>query len=176
MKEIEIILLSVVEGFTANNVVRWLIMKRYMMTRSKLSLSDEWETPQWVFDQLCYAYSVRPLLDVAATEENTKCEYHFNKQQDGLEINWCEDIWCNPPHSKTRQFVEKAYEQWQKHNINIMMLIPLNSIGTKYSEKYIKDSAEWHPLYFRIKFLRDGVESEYPSRNGYAVVIWRARK
>ena len=83
------------------------------------------------------------------------------------------DVWCNPPHSKTEKFVRKAVQQWAKHNISIMMIIPANSICTKYAEQCIEPHAEYHPIFFRPKFLRDGVASKDPSRNSYFVVIWR---
>ena len=146
------------------------------MTKSALSASDEWETPQEVYDQLCYAYEITPMMDVAATSKNFKCEFYLSKFYDALTCDWVFDSWCNPPHSQTGKFVQKAHEQWQKHNINILMIIPANSICTKYSEKYIKDSAEYHPIYFRPRFLRDGVPAKDPARNSYFVVIWRARK
>ena len=147
-------------------------------SRSPLSRSDEWETPQDVFEQLCYAYGIKCEMDVACTDENCKTKYRLPNVS-ALDIDWVNcyksDVWCNPPHSLTGKFVKKAHEQWQKHNINILMIIPANSICTKYSEKYIKDSAEYHPIYFRPKFLHDGKPSKDPARNSYFVVIWRAR-
>jgi hypothetical protein len=83
------------------------------------------------------------------------------------------DVWCNPPHSKTEDFVRKAFEQWKKHNINIMMIIPANSMCTNYAEECIVPHAEYHPINRRFcKFLINGKTKDH-ARNGYFVVIWR---
>lgn len=46
----------------------------------------EWETPQWLFDELNKEFSFN--LDVASTNENAKCEIHFTQEDDGLQKNW----------------------------------------------------------------------------------------
>lgn len=151
-------------------------------------MSDEWGTPDWVYDQLCEAYDIHPTIDLAANSMNTMCFHYFDIEDDALSREWntcsCDfppeedlndDRWLNGPHSLTKQFVIKAHEQWLKHNINILMIIPANSICTKYAEKYIHGSAEYHPIFFRPRFLRDGVPAKDPARNSYFVVIWRKR-
>lgn len=150
--------------------------------RSDQSLSDEYETPQEVYDQLCYGYAIFPKLDVAASLANSKCENCIIMSEDALTNDWITplesdpvDVWCNPPHSMTEKFVRKAVQQWAKYNMNIMMIIPANSICTKYAKECIEPHAEYHPIFFRPKFLRDGKPSDDPSRNSYFVVIWRKR-
>ena len=145
------------------------------MSRTELSLSDEWETPQELYDHLCEKYTVFPQLDVCATLENRKCgDYYFEDRcGGGLVCNWKKDVWCNPPHSKNEEFVIKAYEEWSKHNINIMMILPANSMCTNYAEHLIQPYAEYHPINRKFcKFLYNGKVKD-SSRNGYFVVIWR---
>ena len=48
--------------------------------------SDEWSTPQDVFDELNAEFHFD--LDPCATDENHKCENYFTKEQDGLKQNW----------------------------------------------------------------------------------------
>lgn len=50
------------------------------------SNSDEWETPQSVFDELDAVYHFD--LDACATEQNAKCRRFFDKAQDGLKQSW----------------------------------------------------------------------------------------
>ena len=152
--------------------------------RTELSLSDDWETPQKLFDYLCEKYKITPEYDVAATDDNSKCMYLISKEdQDGLTHEWniqsdiqfpnYADVWCNPPHSKNEEFVKRAYDQWVKHNINIMMILPANAMCTNYAENWIEPFAEYHPINRRFcKFLYKG-EKKDSSRNGYFVVIWR---
>ncbi len=142
------------------------------LLKTELSLSDEWETPQELYDYLCKKYKIKPELDVAANRTNTKC---LAWSELAFDIHWCRDVWCNPPHSKNEAFVRKAFNEWDKHNINIMMILPANSLCTNYAEDYILPYAKYHPINRKYcNFLHKG-ESKDHSRNGYFVVIWRKR-
>ena len=139
---------------------------------------DSYESQDKLLERMENNYELKFELDAAAKDYNSKCRENY--LDDALHQEWLVngkpvDVWCNPPHSKTKEFVKKAFEQWDRYNINIMMIIPANSICTKYADKYIIDSAEYHPIIGRPRFLRDGELSEYPSRNSYFVVIWRKR-
>lgn len=48
--------------------------------------SDEWETPQEVFDSLDAEFHFS--LDPCANEQNHKCERYFSAEQDGLKNSW----------------------------------------------------------------------------------------
>lgn len=48
--------------------------------------SDEWETPQDLFDKLNETYHFD--LDVCATKQNAKCDRFFDATQDGLKKSW----------------------------------------------------------------------------------------
>ena len=49
-------------------------------------MSDEWETPQDIFDWWNAIYQFD--LDVCATEQNAKCPVFFSKEKDGLLQKW----------------------------------------------------------------------------------------
>lgn len=50
------------------------------------STTDEWETPQDLFDKLNSIFCFT--LDACADEKNHKCEKYFTKEQDGLSQSW----------------------------------------------------------------------------------------
>lgn len=56
--------------------------------------SDEWETPQGLFDQLNDEFHFT--LDPCASDENHKCESYFTKEDDGLQEKW--GGWCSAIH------------------------------------------------------------------------------
>ncbi|MCH9657189.1 phage N-6-adenine-methyltransferase [archaeon] len=154
------------------------------MSRTELSLSDEWETQQKLYDQLCKKYDIDPKLDVSATSQNTKCLVYMDEKDDALQLDWMyfgNDVWCNPPHSKTKQFVLKAHEQWMKHDINIMMLVPLQTLGRKYFndifDNYItpKKGTEWHRVQPRPVFTHPDQEKQENAKQEYVVLIWRTQ-
>ena len=148
------------------------------MQKSELSLSDEWETPKELYDHLCEKYKIHPQLDVCCNKQNKKCDYGIF--DNALERDWIvpydfevDIIWCNPPHSLNKEFVKRAYDQWVKHNITIMMILPANTLCTNYAENWISPFAEYHPINRGFcKFLHEGKALDH-SRNGYFVIIWR---
>jgi len=154
--------------------------------RSEASLSDEYETPDFIIAELSKQYGIFPTLDVACRmdKNNRKCQsgIHVDLENDALDTEWNHtnfskeypDVWCNPPQTKCKEFVLKANEQNIKHNINIMMIIPANVLTTNYFAEVIQN-VEYHPIKGRITFLVDGKPSPYPARNGYFVVIWRKK-
>ena len=50
------------------------------------SATDEWATPQGLFNQLDETFHFE--IDVCASAENAKCERYFTKEQDGLQQDW----------------------------------------------------------------------------------------
>lgn len=163
------------------NTVPQSNLQLHQKPRSEASLSDEWETPNSLYESLCYKYKVFPSLDLCADETNSKCHYYKTKKDSALNAladsfihDLKPDIWVNPPHSITEDIVRICLKIWSLWNVNIMMIIPANSICTKYAEECIEPHAEYHPIFYRPKFLRDGEEKD-PARNSYFVVIWRKK-
>lgn len=80
------------------------------MNRSLFSSKTyEWSTPQWLFDKLNAVHHFD--LDVCASAENHKCEYYFDKSQDGLSREWVGTVWMNPPYGREIwKWVKKACE------------------------------------------------------------------
>lgn len=63
------------------------------------SKTDNWSTPQWLFDQLNEEFHFT--LDVCADPQNAKCVQYFTREQDGLSKEWDGTVWCNPPYGRT---------------------------------------------------------------------------
>ena len=130
------------------------------MNRSLLSSkSNEWATPQTVFDELNKEFNFT--LDPAATSENAKCQRFFTKEQDGLKQDWSgETVFCNPPYGREiGKWVEKCYNEHIKHNITVVMLIPART-DTTYFHEYIYTHAEIRFIKGRIKFIQNGKEGD----------------
>ena len=138
-----------------------------------MSIDDEFETPPQLYNDLCNKYRVFPKLDTAANQGNSLCERFC---VNGLEESWSTDAWCNPPHSITGKFVEKAYNEWRQNNINILMIIPANTVSSIFWHTYIVGHAEYYAQpKGRIKFNKNKQPTKYQARNAYMVVIWRVR-
>lgn len=117
------------------------------------SASEEWGTPQDLFDELNYVYNFT--LDPSASDYNHKCEKYFTKDDDGLSKSWSgETVFCNPPYGRhIGDWVKKAYDESLK-GTKIVMLIPART-DTRWFHDYIyrKDNVRVEFIRGRLKFV-----------------------
>lgn len=112
--------------------------------------SDEWETPQKIFDELNEEFHFN--LDPCATDNNHKCDVYYTKEDDGLVQNWGgASVFCNPPYSDISRWVEKCFYEGCKDNTTVVMLIPSRT-DTKYFHNYIYMRSEIRFIKGRVRF------------------------
>lgn len=124
--------------------------------------SDEWETPQDLFDKLNEKYHFD--LDACATEQNAKCRRFFDKAQDGLRQSWGGyTVWCNPPYSQIVDWVRKAAHE-QRNGTTTVMLIPART-DTKWFHEYVykKRGVSIQFIKGRLKFSGAMNSAPFPS-------------
>ena len=126
------------------------------------SASEEWATPQEVYDKLNEEF--RFTLDPCATEDNAKCATFFTKQQNGLLQNWeGHRVFCNPPYGQIiYQWVKKAFEESQKPNTKVVMLLPSRT-DTRWFHDFIYNKATIRFLKGRLKFGNSNNSAPFPS-------------
>ena len=148
------------------------------------SLSDEWGTPQDLYDELHVEFNFQ--IDLAATERNTKCSLFFSRGDDALVQSWHNTRtrlrgWLNPPYSRkfSRAFILKAAAERLK-GFTTVMLLPART-DTRAFHEAIYDRTIWAPrpgieirfLSGRIRFLdADGLagnSAPFPSM----IVVFR---
>jgi len=92
-------------------------------------ISDCWQTPEWLFDDLNEEFNFD--IDLCATEDNSKCslygadylinefsDKHYNNVKTETFKLFCDTYqisvaFCNPPYSNPKPFIEKAWEDSQ---------------------------------------------------------------
>lgn len=111
----------------------------------------DWCTPQDFFNELDAEFHFT--LDAAATEKSAKCSKYFTPETDGLKSSWGgEIVFCNPPYGRQiGDWVRKAYEEGQKPDTTVVLLIPART-DTTYFHDYIYGKAEIRFLKGRLKF------------------------
>lgn len=130
--------------------------------------TDEWETPQDVFDRLNEEFDFD--LDPCATGQNHKCSTYYTKDQDGLSKTWGGSrVFCNPPYSEIKKWVRKAYEESFKPGTIVVLLIPART-DTKYFHDYILHRSEIRFIKGRLRYSNSRHNCPFPSM----VVIFRA--
>jgi phage N-6-adenine-methyltransferase len=129
--------------------------------------SDEWSTPQWLFEMLDEEFQFN--VDAAANEENAKCLFRFD---DALDRPWYEGddpeliekldevgipvartFWLNPPYSAGNidKFMAKAYEESQKGAV-VVCLVPC-ATDTRWWHNYVMKAQEIRFIKGRVRFV-----------------------
>ena len=122
--------------------------------------SDEWTTPQWLFDLLDKEFHFD--CDAAAIQDNHKC---CNWMSEAIDVEWTILGWkrffLNPPYSKIAPFMKKAYEESLKGAI-IVCLIPCRT-DTRYWHDYVMMAHEIRLIKGRLKFGDGKNSAPFPS-------------
>jgi len=97
------------------------------------SASEEWETPQDLFDFYHSIYKFT--LDAAASSINFKCLCFLTKSVDSLKQKWIGNVWLNPPYGRgIGKWVQKAYES-SLEGATVVCLLPSRT-DTKWFHDY----------------------------------------
>lgn len=133
------------------------------------SASNEWATPQAFFDKLNNIFGPFT-LDAAASSVNYKVATYYTQSDDSLSQDWSGNrVFLNPPYGRAlKDWVKKAYEEGQKDNTMVVMLIPART-DTKYWHDYVMKADEIRFVRGRIKFGDETNSAPFPS----AVVVFR---
>lgn len=126
------------------------------------SVSDEWNTPKSLFNQL-------------------DKEFHFDSDpcpssvplKKGLKNEWGKRVFVNPPYSDIKNWVQMC---WGHVNLNdgvdvVVLLIPSRT-DTKYWHEYVMKAKEIRFIKGRLKFSGHKNSAPFPS----AVVVFGGLK
>lgn len=137
------------------------------------SNKEDWETPVYFFNSLNEKYHFK--WDLAASDNNAKCNNYFTRDDNSLEQNWGGldgNLFINPPYGRElKLWVKKAAETHLKDDQYLVMLIPSRT-DTSYWHDYIFNHAEIEFLRGRLKFEVDGVSKD-PAPFPSALIIYK---
>jgi len=88
------------------------------------SKSDEWETPQWLFDELNKYFDFT--LDVAASTDNAKVDRCYTKANSAFDHSWAgERCFMNPPYGREiKNWTSKAVLETTHNDSLVVCLLP----------------------------------------------------
>lgn len=103
-------------------------------------------------------------LDAAAAEHNAKLPRFFTVADDGLSQSWDrERIYCNPPYSNIRPWIEKA---WSETSALVVMLLPANRSEQTWWQELIEPSRDREGSRLRVEFLKGRMRFIKPGADG----------
>lgn len=132
--------------------------------------NDEFETPDYIFEQLDKIFNFE--FDLACNENNCKCPIRF---PDSLSSGafWMGRCFCNPPFSKKAEFIKKADEQVQQGYSPIcVMILPLNCMDTKVWHEVIEGKYHYEILKGRIAFIDPETHEPKKGNNSGTVIVY----
>lgn len=131
-----------------------------------MSKSNEWETPQYIFDELNREFNFT--LDPCATNKNHKCKKYFTIKEDGLNQSWTgEIVFMNPPFGREiKKWIQKAYLESLNKSL-VVCLIPAKT-DTQYWHDFVMKGDEIRFIKGRLKFGQSKVNAPFPS----AIVVF----
>lgn len=129
--------------------VREFVRERPGMGVHYTSTTDEWSTPQELYDVLDREFGFE--LDVCATPLNAKCDRFFDRAQDGLSQPWEGVCWMNPPYGdRIVEWVAKAKHAAEEGAI-VVCLVPART-----DTAWFWDYCRWGEVRFLRGRLRFG--------------------
>lgn len=132
------------------------------------SKSNEWETPQDLFDKLHKVYKFT--LDPCATKKTAKCKKFFTIKEDGLKKSWGKNrVFMNPPYgTEIGKWMQKAYEASLK-GATVVCLIPSRTDTKWWHGWAMKGKIEF--IKGRLKFSGHKNSAPFPS----AIVVFKKK-
>lgn len=126
------------------------------------SRTEEWETPQYVFDKLNEEFHFD--LDVCATQDNAKCKRYFTKEDDGLSQIWTGVCWMNPPYG--REIYRWMKKAWMSavgvQRATVVCLVHART-DTKWWHDFVTKASVVRFIKGRLKFGDGKQSAPFPS-------------
>ena len=130
--------------------------------------TDEWPTPQWLFDALNKEFGFT--LDPCCTHDNAKVKNHYTMMDNGLLRDWGQEtVFMNPPYSGCKEWMGKAYGAAQE-GATVVCLVPSRT-DTEWWHRFAM-KGEIRFIKGRLKFGDAKDSAPFPS----AVVVFRPRE
>lgn len=137
--------------------------------------TDNFNTPWFFFEQLNDIFNFT--VDVACDSTNKKCfrAFCYDSGYDGLEESWRDErVFCNPPFSEKKKWIEKAIYEVEKNQCPVVcMILPLNCMSTIFFyDLVIKGGYLYEITKARVDFLDNGTKEKASGNNSGTVIVY----
>jgi len=126
--------------------------------------SDNWQTPKGLYNELDYEFKF----------DDDPCP--LNPTVDGLSRDWGKRCFVNPPYSKVKEFLKKAWNEIAKGNTDVAVFLTFSNTDTKWFHTYLYGIAELRFIRGKLKFLnKEGLEQSSAMRPSMIAVLTKAK-
>lgn len=125
------------------------------MKDRNLQHKDDWKTPDWLYK----------LLNDEFKFNFDPCPYLHDMSWDGLQIDWKDRNFINPPYSRKLKeaFIMKAIEESRKGKLCVMLL-PVSTSTKIFHDWVIPNSKEIRYVRGRVNFSGYNTKGEFVTK------------
>jgi len=114
--------------------------------------SCEWYTPKWIFEKLGIEFDMDVCSPPNGEGTHVPAKQYLSIDDDGLKTPWVGMVWCNPPFSTCKPWIEKFINHGQG-----VALCPVSK--TRWFDKVVaNNNIDIEILPSTLKFIKDGKE------------------
>ena len=136
------------------------------MTYWTLSMSDEWYTPQYIFEDLQTQFDM-DVCSPGTSKAFTPAKHHVTLlKEDGLKIQWNGFVWMNPPYGSKNQ---GWYKKFLAHGNGLAFLTIAQMSTNKFTE--IIPGIDGLLIYHKRVHLIDGTTGKRRNSPGGSVLV-----
>lgn len=115
------------------------------------ALKDEYRSPSTLVAGAKSYLGIKKFdLDAAASKKNTLAPRFYTVKQDALTLPWEGGVWCNPPYSRTLEFLRHAWNQIVCGNAKTVTLLVNAITETKAWFEYAKPDVDGGGAFRRV--------------------------
>lgn len=104
--------------------------------------TDEWATPKTLTRPLSEAVGGFDLDPASGAEDEPHAENVYTKEDDGLTSEWFGRVFCNPPFSDKVEWIEKAIEEVNSDNAEVVvMVLPVDTSTSWFHDLVTQSTA-----------------------------------
>ena len=112
--------------------------------RKRSKSTDKWQTPLKLYSELDKEFEF--------TFDPCPIDWTPETHPDGLEIEWGDSNFVNPPYSQTSKWIKKAYDESCKFKLCVMLINACTDTIAFHEYVYKNPDAEFRFIKGRIKF------------------------
>jgi len=120
---------------------------------------DEWATPPSVWQPIADILDGFDLDAAAGCEPEPIADERYTIDDNGLEQPWNGIVWCNPPYSNPREWLEKAIAEVTHHDAELVVMLLPARVQTLWFHENLDGISYVCLRKGKIQFLKNGEEA-----------------